>query len=499
LDYQVFESSRTFNTTTFETSNENYSIVLGANTSLTKVELFYDGIYYDLANASGTWYNAMGINSTMLGSNNFNFKFTYGAETFFSSNSTQQVNETIFTLCNSTYPTMALNISFKDEADESYINASIPTSTFTYYLGNATVNKSYTFINNTANYNYSFCISPNTSIFYVSPNLQYKNGTTYPQRIWEPAVQTYNGTNTNKTLYLLSFSDGLYVTFIVINEANQVLSGVEVTAERTIIINELIGTLTTGADGSATFWLNPDFTHTFNFSKTGYDDYTTSFAPTQSSYVVTLSGGTEVTYNDTFKGIKRSILPVADYLENDTAYNFKFNLTSSYWEIDSYGFQLRLSNGTTFDGGSSAIENTELTLNYNVTNQSVIFMDYYWVISGNYTNGTTYWIVTNTLHTGYSIKNFFTDFNDYLEDGMFGLDSFGLNLIVYIILFLTLGIMSYRYGITSPIALSLSLFGVVYFFDRVVNLVPSIMGMENFLTFVAALILILSLFLEVKR
>jgi len=112
----------------------------------------------------------------------------------------QNISETIFTLCNTTYSNEFLNISFKDESDSSVINASIPTSTFNYWLGDGSVNKTLTFINNTANPSYPFCSIPLDKSLNVDMVVQYKNTTSYPQRTYDPAVQVLTNTTTNKTI-----------------------------------------------------------------------------------------------------------------------------------------------------------------------------------------------------------------------------------------------------------------------------------------------------------
>jgi len=148
----------------------------------------------------------------------------------------------------------------------------LPTSTFNYWLGDGSVNKTLTFINNTANPSYPFCSIPLDKSLNVDMVVQYKNTTSYPQRTYDPPVQILTNTTTNKTLYLLNTVDGIYVTFQVLTGGNTPISGTLVNATRVIGSEDVIvGDGTTGAGGSVTFWLNPDFLHTMSFLKTGYD------------------------------------------------------------------------------------------------------------------------------------------------------------------------------------------------------------------------------------
>ena len=495
---RYFINSITFNSTTYETATETYSINITSNNSLTAVSLLFNGTEYSMSKSGSVWSKTLEIPTSSVGNNSIQFNLTYGGVDYSSNISYQYVNNTYFTICNSTYTNDFLNLLFKDEGNLSSINAGLTLSTFTYSLTSGGTTKEYQYINTTEQSNFSFCAYPTDRTFYVTPYVQYKQGTDYPQRIWNPSVQTYTSTATNQSLYLLSSVDGIYVTFQIINTADQLISGVDVTAVREISGSDVeVASGTTSAAGSVTFWLNPDFVHTFTFSKTGYDTYSYDDTPTQTSYTVTL-GQAQSVQNDTFRGIDYSLIPTNTYLENDTNYTFGFNLTSSYWDVSEYGFSLRLANGTTIDGGSTGTEGTELTLSYDVNNQSIIYMDYYWVINGNYTRATRYWIVQNTEYEGYSIKTFFTDLNSYLDSGLFGLDNFGRILIVFMILFISVGAVSYKFGVVSPLGVMTLMFAIVFFFDVVIDLIPTIRGIENLPTFIVGLMLTLTIINEVR-
>ena len=367
-------------------------------------------------------------------------------------------------------------------------------------MGDGTVNKTLTYVNNTVNDNYVFCATPTDRTLYVDPYVQYKQGTLYPQRIWDAVVQDYNNTITEQILYLLGSADGIYVTFQIINSADQTLEGVNINATRIISGSSVVvGDGISDASGSLTLWLNPDFSHDFIFAKTGFTTYTTSFAPTQSSYTITMVGGEGTPAEDYTVGIKTYITPKENELFNDTEYTFTFNLTSSYWDLDSFGFNLRLANGTIVGSDSSTISGTASSVTYNVINQTIIYMDYSWIINGNASVGSKYWVITNTQLTSWSIKTFFTDFNTYLSSGMFGLDNFGKYLIVFLILFISVGIMSYKYGLTSPITLVSMSFAIIFFFDIVVGLIPEIRGINHLLTYIAGIALVGLVIRETSR
>jgi len=492
------EQARYFNSTSFETASETFTIDIW---NATQVHLNYSGTQYLMTKSGDNYTRTIDIPEGFT-NNSFNFIVSNGTTSVGTSYSTQEINRTIFTYCNSSYTNNFLKLLFTDETSLDSITGSIPSATFTYYLGSGTTNKTYDYINNTVNGSFEFCASPPSRDFNVIPYVQYKNGTTYPQRIWNPIVKTYTEAVTNKILYLLKAIDGQQVTFQVVNQGDQVISGVDVIVNRTISGSPVtVGSGITSDAGSVSFFLNPDFVHEFTFSKAGFETYQTSYVPTEDSYTIYL-GGTDTTVNSSIRGIRTSVLPVEDYLLNNTQYTFAFNLTSSYFDVTEYGFNLRLANGTEIDGGSTGTEGTQLSLNYNTKNETIIYMDYYWLISGNYTNSSIYWIVHNTQYDSYSLKTFFTDLDSYIDSGIFGLDNFGRNLIVFIILFLTIGILSYKYGVSAPLGLSAIIFLVVFFFDVTTGLIPTmtLMGREvqNFPTFITGLILALLVLNEVR-
>ena len=156
------------------------------------------------------------------------------------------------------------------------------------------------------------------------------------------------------------------------------------------------------------------------------------------------------------------------------------------------GTIINSTSATTDGGGTLSIISS--TRDYNR-----IYMDYYYVINSTTQRYSTYWNVFNTNNTQWSIATFFTDFDLYLDSGLFGIDDFGRYFIVFMILFLTVGIMGYKYGATNPLVLSAMIFAIVFFFDVVVDLLPEISGaVPNVLTYIAALILVISIFKEVQ-
>ena len=509
-EYKIFENAETYNTTVYETGIETFSINVTANTSLTAASLIYKGTSYAASQSGTVWSRTLDIPEG-VGSNSFNWSFTYAGDTIVSDTSTQTVSGTNFSLCGGDGGSVPfLNFTFKDESDLSVINnGTIPSSTWNYWLGTGTVNKTYTLINNTGNPSYAFCSTPPDRNLTIDYTLQYEDQEgDYIQRLLNPGVLSFSNDTTDTILYLLKSTDGIYVTFQVIDLTETGINDVVVVGTRVIdAVTTTVASGTTDAAGAVTFFLDSDFEHTFTFTATGYDVYTTSIFPTQSSYTIQL-GGTTTPFVDYYNQVKRTINPSNNTLFNDTAYDFDLILDSDYWTVSEFGFVLTNSSGSSVASASTSSNGGTATVNYNIGNTTdYIGMNYYWVINGNYTNGSTSWYVLSSSGTDWSIRNFFTDFNNYTSDeGLFGMGNFGKTILVFLIIFMFVGIMSYKFGLVSPAGIAALIFGLVAFFDVGVNLIPdpiftsgAFSAVSNFPTIIMGLILVGILAREVWR
>jgi len=492
-DYFVFENNRTFNATSYETATERYSIGLSANSSLTTVSLWYNNTEYTTTKDGETYYKVKSLASSDAGTNDLKWEFTYGGDSINSTNTTQEVKEINLYYC-PTNSSNYFNVSFKDESDSSVINASIPSSTFEYYIGNGEETETFTYINNTEHFSYPFCLNNSDRNLNVDMRIQYES-TGYPQRVYDPDSTLLNGYgNKNYTLYLLSSADGLYVTFQVVNVADQPISNVEVQAERD---GNPVSAGTTGADGSVTFWLDPDFIHDFTFTHSSYDTFESSFAPTQSSYTITL-GGEDAEDVDYIKGMNITILPKNNTLYNNTNYDFIFTLSSSYWTVSEFGFVMTNSTGSVLVTSSASTNGGTLTETVSTGNHSKIYMDYYYVVNSTYQNFTRTWTIFTTGYTDWSILIFFTDLVTYIDSGLFGLDNFGVALLCFILIFVFTGIMSYKYGFRSPAAIMALVFTLVLFLDIGIGVLPDVMG-KHLITVITGLLFLGAFVREIPR
>lgn len=476
FDFLVFQNARFFNSTSFETAKETLTLNVTTN-GTTPTDLLFS---YNGTNSSGTITNIVGSNYNFsaskivpLGSGNktWSYFFKIGSQTIKSTDNQQNISGLNFAKCNSTLTSPFINFTFADEGNSSAISASIPASTFTYYLTDTTVTKTFTYTNNTQHSHFDFCGFPSRTIT-TNYSLQYE-GTNYPQRITSKTKSLTNSTTTEQ-LFLLKTIDGSSVTFQVINVAQQPISGVSVNATRDISGSPfVVETGTTDSAGSVNFFLHPSFDHDFGFTKEGFPTLITSLRPTESSYTITL-GVTSIIATDHSKGINTTILPSRNkFLINNTNTNFNFSLDSSFNTVTQFGFVLKNSTGNIFNTTSATTNGGLLNVVLNTGNNTDLIMQYYWIINDTYTNASVQWFVFDSTGSGYGINTFFTNLNTHIGSGLFGLDSFGKSLLAFIIIFLVTGIFSLKFGLQSPVPIAGILVVLTWFFSVVVALIPN--------------------------
>ena len=231
-----------------------------------------------------------------------------------------------------------------------------------------------------------------------------------------------------------------------------------------------------------------------SFSKTGFETETLAIFPTQSAYTVSIGGGA-VTEPDQTRGVSLVVKPQLSFLVNDTSYNFNYTISSTYWNMDEFGYTLIYSNGTIIaTETSTASGGGVLSTTANTFNSSYKTMNYYYLINTTYTNASRIWYIQNTEGTEYSISNFFTRLTLYIDAGMYGFDDFGKALISFLILVLVAGGLSFRYGINSEVAIMGIIFGLVLVLDVGLGLIPNPQlatqaGLENIITIITGIIL----------
>lgn len=502
---QLFNNN-IFNSSTYETASENLvaNITTSGVSAISSANLIYNGTSY-----SGTVTSLGGNNyllskqldiNTPFGSKNWLYEVVYAdGVRVNTTQGTQSVAGINLSICGASPQDRAyINFTFKNETVAQEIVKGSISSTWTYWLGTGAVNKSLTYINTPTNLSYGFCFSPQNRTLNVNPTITYYN-TESPQRTYAPGTISLTNSTTTQVLWLLPTNDGIYVTFQVLNSALQHLQGVDINISRSGI--GLIAQSLTDAAGAATFFMNPNFAYTVNAFLSGYPSYSTSLTPTQTSYTITL-GGTTTTTNvtDTTLGISLGTAPSNISLLNNTNYNFQFSLNSTYWTVTNFGFTLYNSTGSALASNSSTTNGGVINLVQSTGNLSSVRMNYFWVINGTYTNGTKIWDINDGSQTQWSIKNFGQDLKLYLAGGgLFGMTTTGLNIAIFLFIFLTAGIVSLKFGFDNLTAVVGTMVLLSWFFDGL-GLITYINPLPAFATsIVMSLILVGVIFWESMR
>lgn len=413
----------------------------------------------------------------------------------------QELYDIYFTICNSTVSTPFLNITFKNEtASMENVGATL-SSTFIYYLGNGETSKSYSYSNPGESPGYSFCFTPSTQSLNVNLTASYSNSES--QQRDTSFTKLYSSTMTTEVFYLLPTLLGQYVVFQVTNIADQVISGATVEINSSLVGN--VGTRITDSAGTATFFLNPLSTYYVRTSAPGYRTLLSTIVPASTSYTIQLETDSPTSVPDCARGITYTILPsLADELNKNQYTQFNFTLVSTYWNIQSYGFSIGNKTATLNSTNSSgSATGGFLSVYANTSTYKLISINYFWKVNNSDCNATAYWIVDLTEDADWSLTTLFSDLSAYLSSGLFGLDAdFGLPLLIFFTIFIFTGVMSYKFGLNSPVAISLILLALVAFFDVGLGLLDNVTPTEaipHFPTVLLSITFIALLFREVSR
>jgi len=428
------ENSQTFELKTYETANEEFILNITTDGSQTvSANLVYNGTSYTTTRSGTTTENIFTRTITIPtisapGNKSFYWDVTVGSDNANSESNQQFVNFTNFNLCNSTLTNIYVNFSFKNETDSEEITNATISSSWTYYLaGDGSINKTLSFSNTTENPSYTFCFSPEDRNLNTEFIMTYNNPESQQRILTQTAL--FTNITTNKILYLLPTSLGLFSQFRVEDFIGNVLSGVKAVITRTLGDNIIdVSSSLTDSSGLVIFFLNPDKTYDGLFTISGFEDNSFTFVPTTDIRVVTMgstagevTNGTEVSLNTTYL-----ITPINSSLNNGTDYTFTFEVASSQSInlitmniTNSSGYQL-LYDSDTSTGTLSGVVNTG-----NLTR-----------IIGIYTIGTAeetltisrLWIVGTEYEGDYSLYRQMKFFVDY------GFKDFWRLLIVLVII-----------------------------------------------------------------
>lgn len=340
FDILASEIESGFNDFTYETATETYqsNVTLIEGETISSVNLVYNGTSNSATSTliSGNNYtlsSTIDVPESAVGQNTTQFFFSVNSnlgQTNLSSHnqSVGAINLSIFGQGIGGLPYM--KFTFKNETTAQEDVSATFSSTWTYYLGTGAITKTLTFTNASENRNYSFQFHPQNRTLFTDMSVDYNNADSQ-QRTFDPTTLTLTNNTLSKVLYLLPTANGIFQQFIT-----QSIIGGTIT-DVNFVINRSIGGLSvqldsgvTDGSGFASMFLNPDFSHTASFTKTGFADNVFSFQPSSQSRTVVM-GTSAISANGSTISTNTNvtILPTNSSLNNGTDYLFSFTVQST--------------------------------------------------------------------------------------------------------------------------------------------------------------------------
>ena len=179
------EVSTSYNASVLETSYQGFTQSINAVSQITSasVVLWYNGTSYastvtDLGNGDYKVTSAIDIPLTNTnGNKTFFWEWTLVTATqILKQNTTvfqQEVNKTIFQLCNATFNTPAVNFTIHNATNPYPVLNATFKSAWDHWLGRGSVKRNYSFeYTSETNYTFDFCISHNET-FYVDAQIEF--------------------------------------------------------------------------------------------------------------------------------------------------------------------------------------------------------------------------------------------------------------------------------------------------------------------------------------
>ncbi|GAG90480.1 unnamed protein product, partial [marine sediment metagenome] len=269
------------NTTVFETANEKFNISITFDSSkfpTSSAVLNYNGTNY-AGTKTGVGDNlvftrTLDIPTTEDAQNRiyfWNVTLNNGSDNSFVTALTDQNTTNItFQECGAgVVDTIFLNITFQDEDLGDFISASVPSSTFDFWLGNGDAKELYSFNDSSDNAQYNFCGSPNQTM-HTGISFNYEKSPGFAVRNYAAAPDLSN-TTTHTTLQLSGTANGAYITLQILTKSDNPISGVNVQVERKISgAWTVVGNGVSDDAGQVVFFLDQTLDHKFTIT---HDDY----------------------------------------------------------------------------------------------------------------------------------------------------------------------------------------------------------------------------------
>lgn len=207
--------------------------------------------------------------------------------------------------------------------------------------------------------------------------------------------------------YLLNAS-GVSTTFTIRDKLTQnVIEGVHFETYDTLGTQIIkVDERESDISGDVIISLDQNNEYIFNMTKVGYNSKSFTLQPTQTSYDLELEPLTSGSSSPRSLGINYSFTPTNVVLFNNTAYNFTFNISSSFWDITSC--TLLLKNQTnTFDSSSSSFNtrNCNIQITAKTGKNSTIISIGNIVLNSTYNISFSYEYTIKNPYRPYTLKS----------------------------------------------------------------------------------------------
>ena len=335
FDVLILEDTAFFNSSSFETKSEKFTLSLTSNgTTPTNGRFIYNGTI-QTATITSTGGNDFNLSRTIDiplrdGNKTFFFSTVINGVEVNTSSRTQNVTAVNLAFCNSTLNTPYINFTFHNETtNEEDVTAFIDSS-WVYFIGSGVVNKTLNYANTTEDFKYTFCFGPGNQTISSTLTMSYNNAQSQ-QRVFNPTLLTLSNLTATQKLFLLPTTLGLFSQFKTEDTIGNTLTLVKAVITR--VLGGSTITITSGfTDGSGiiVLFLNPDVTYTGTFTKSGFTDNIFTFVPIIDLRTVVMGSTTVVPVigSNISIGTNYEIQPNNDSLNNNTLVTFSFNVTS---------------------------------------------------------------------------------------------------------------------------------------------------------------------------
>jgi len=434
---------------------------------------------------------------------NINVSQADGSFYDFNVSDNQTVQDFVLAKCNASITVPGLNYSLRYESNNSLVNGSLSLD-IDYWIGDKSNSKNLLYFGSNLNH-FDFCISPGGQTFGSDYTALFSTpDSTQRTRIDEDIVVSNVTTGVN--LFVVQTSEGIFARFKTVDQFENVITRVQSISRAfvggdSVIVEESV----TDDSGVVTFFVNPDTVYNFTFIKTGFPRTSFTLRPTSTDlFTVVMGEGVARENQSIFTGIISSFSPSVLVLNNNTVYDFDFNLSSSFWNISSCELLLydQDNNLLSTTPGVFTDETCDVSNNISTGSFTGILAVGRFIESGLNTVRIRQLFSVESVYVGSgSLRNFLDDLKNL---GAAGFNSFTRNFLAVIFIFVLLLFANQETVVTTKEANVLLIWILVLFFSYIEwftfenNVLPEGFGLEKWMIFYVITLFTLGFFIKRK-